>query len=93
MSVNPFDRVNLGYDGLFGPKTMFYHLEPDVAGVTGRFVERLAVPVLDLDQTGWVQEGTVAAVVMGALWVCWKLWGVVKGRRGGLGARKGQKVQ
>lgn len=28
MSVNPFDRVNLGYDGLFGPKTMFYHVPP-----------------------------------------------------------------
>ncbi|KFZ04250.1 hypothetical protein V501_09212, partial [Pseudogymnoascus sp. VKM F-4519 (FW-2642)] len=23
---NPFDRVNLGYDGLFGDKTLFYHL-------------------------------------------------------------------
>ena len=28
MSVNPFDRVNLGYDGLFGARTMFYHLSP-----------------------------------------------------------------
>lgn len=27
-TVNPFDRVNLGYDGLFGPRTMFYHLNP-----------------------------------------------------------------
>lgn len=25
--VNPFDRVNLGWDGLFGERTMFYQLE------------------------------------------------------------------
>jgi hypothetical protein len=29
--INPFDRVNLGYDGLFGPKTMFYHLNPTLS--------------------------------------------------------------
>ncbi|MCJ1337477.1 protease B nonderepressible form [Bachmanniomyces sp. S44760] len=28
MTTNPFDRVNLGYDGLFGTRTMFYHLQP-----------------------------------------------------------------
>lgn len=34
-SINPFDRVNLGYDGLFGPRTMFYHLTPvgDMSGL------------------------------------------------------------
>lgn len=30
MATNPFDRVNLGYDGLFGPRTMFYHLQPNL---------------------------------------------------------------
>ena len=82
MGVNPFDRVNLGYDGLFGPKTMFYHLEPDGAGASGSLVERLAVPVLDLDRSGLVEGGTVVVVVLGALWVCWKLWGAVGGRGG-----------
>ncbi|KAK5713032.1 protease B nonderepressible form [Elasticomyces elasticus] len=32
MSTNPFDRVDLGYDGLFGPKTMFYHFSPATGG-------------------------------------------------------------
>ncbi|KAK4899174.1 protease B nonderepressible form [Elasticomyces elasticus] len=34
MSTNPFDRVDIGYDGLFGPRTMFYHFSPSV-GATG----------------------------------------------------------
>jgi hypothetical protein len=36
-NINPFDRVNLGYDGLFGPRTMFYHLTPveHMSGLTG----------------------------------------------------------
>ena len=92
MSVNPFDRVNLGYDGLFGPRTMFYHLEPDATGSAGSLVERLPVPVLDLDRAGWVEQGTVAAVVMGALWVCWKLVGVVRGR-GETGYKTEEKMQ
>lgn len=92
MSVNPFDRVNLGYDGLFGPRTMFYHLTPDAGGDGESLVERLAVPVLDLDRTGWVEQGTVAVVVMGALWVCWKLWGVVMGR-GNRVYEKEEKIQ
>lgn len=92
MSVNPFDRVNLGYDGLFGPKTMFYHLAPDAGGKGGSLVETLAVPVLDLDRSGMVEQGTVAVVVMGALWVCWKLWGVVR-RRGERVYKKEEKVQ
>jgi hypothetical protein len=31
---NPFDRRHLGYEGLFGPKTRFLHVEPRV-GVVG----------------------------------------------------------
>ncbi|KAF2811037.1 PIG-X-domain-containing protein [Mytilinidion resinicola] len=74
MAVNPFDRVNLGYDGLFGPKTMFYHVPPtDVGGL----VERIEVPVLDLDRAGYVEWGTVVAVVLGVAWVCWRLGVVV----------------
>jgi hypothetical protein len=32
MSVNPFDRIHLGYEGLFGPKTRFMHIPPTQAG-------------------------------------------------------------
>ncbi|KAK3652496.1 protease B nonderepressible form [Elasticomyces elasticus] len=32
MSTNPFDRVDIGYDGLFGPRTMFYHFSPATGG-------------------------------------------------------------
>lgn len=92
MSVNPFDRVNLGYDGLFGPRTMFYHLQPMVAGNgSGGLVEMLRVPVLDTWRTGWVEVGTVAVVVGGFLWVCWTLVAVLTlGGMGSSGAVRGQ---
>ncbi|KAK4961115.1 protease B nonderepressible form [Elasticomyces elasticus] len=35
MSTNPFDRVDLGYDGLFGPRTMFYHFSPSAGAGVG----------------------------------------------------------
>jgi PIG-X / PBN1 len=60
--VNPFDRVNLGYEGLFGGRTMFYHVDPHPhlgigssgkgagagfeSNLGGRLVERIRVPVL-----------------------------------------------
>lgn len=70
MSVNPFDRVNLGYDGLFGPKTMFYHLSPNSSGT---LVETLSVPVLQTQRASWIEPGTVAVVLLGFCWVLWKL--------------------
>ena len=77
MNNNPFDRVNVGYDGLFGPRTMFYHLQP-TNGV-GRLAEELKVPVLDIDgpNVGWVDYGTVMIVLLGFSWVCWILGRVV----------------
>ncbi|MCJ1388379.1 protease B nonderepressible form [Xylographa bjoerkii] len=82
MSVNPFDRVNLGYDGLFGPKTMFYHLDPafNRHNDTGSLVERLSVPVLAMDSNAWIESGTVIVVVLGCLWVLGKLLLVASGR-------------
>jgi len=77
--VNPFDRVNLGYDGLFGSRTMFYHLPPD-AGPFGNgsrlLIERLTVPVLDTNivSEGWIEGGTVVAILIGFSWIVWKLW-------------------
>lgn len=71
-TVNPFDRVNLGYDGLFGSRTMFYHLEPRVAQEQ-KLVETLHVPVLDTDSMsfGTAELLTMALVVGGFLWVGW----------------------
>ena len=84
MNTNPFDRVNLGYDGLFGPRTMFYHLQPMNGGVP--LAEELKVPVLDLDESKvrWVESGTVMVVLLGFFWVFWTL-GRVVARDFGLG--------
>ncbi|KAL9128667.1 MAG: hypothetical protein Q9217_002695 [Psora testacea] len=70
MSTNPFDRVNLGYDGLFGPKTMFYHLQ---SLSNGSLVESISVPVLDLESSSWIESGTVGLIVVGFAWLCWRL--------------------
>lgn len=90
MSNNPFDRINLGYDGLFGPKTMFYHVPPsqDVE----RLVAEVKVPVLDPDSAGFVRLGTAVAVMLGFLWICWKMVeGLRRGQRNS--AKAGKKAQ
>ncbi|KAB8349525.1 hypothetical protein FH972_023551 [Carpinus fangiana] len=71
MAVNPFDRVGLGFDGLFGERTMFYHLGPE--GGAGGLVETVGVPVLDMKRAGWIEAGTVGVVVVGFAWLVWKL--------------------
>jgi hypothetical protein len=71
--INPFDRVNFGYDGLFGPRTLFYHIPPDPAE---GLMNVLSVPVLDLNKSGYVEMGTAAVVLVGFLWVLWCLVGV-----------------
>ncbi|KAL9009003.1 MAG: hypothetical protein Q9173_005930 [Seirophora scorigena] len=73
MSANPFDRVHVGYDSLFGPRTMFYHFHPRPAIDGGGLIEQLTVPVLELGGTRWVESGTVGVVCLGAAWVVWKL--------------------
>lgn len=75
MNTNPFDRVNLGYDGLFGPRTMFYHLQPSSPGTL--LVAELAAPVMDLQYANGTEFGTVSVVLLGFVWVCWKLARVV----------------
>lgn len=86
---SPFDRANLGYDGLFGPRTQFWHVSPepmkkllgeeggwdDGVGV-GVLMNSVKVPVLDLDKAAWVRSGTAAVVLLGFAWVVWKLVGV-----------------
>lgn len=77
---NPFEKVNLGYDGLFGPRTVFWHVEPKP--VHGKeLVNKVRVPVLDLSKAEWVNIGTAVAVLLGFLWVVWRLGGVVFGKK------------
>ncbi|EAU30482.1 conserved hypothetical protein [Aspergillus terreus NIH2624] len=78
MGVNPFDRVNLGWEGLFGVRTMFYQLHPSTGRRDARLVEEIEVPVLRLTREGLFQTknielGTVAVIGLGLLWVLWKL--------------------
>lgn len=87
--INPFDRVNLGYDGLFGPRTLFFHVNPRVeaGGLNGgRLINTLEVPVLDMDKSLYVKSGTTAAVLLGFGWVLWCLLGVWRGS--GYGSRR-----
>ncbi|KAJ5443165.1 Glycosylphosphatidylinositol-mannosyltransferase I PIG-X/PBN1 [Penicillium cf. griseofulvum] len=75
MGLNPFDRTNLGWDSLFGPRTMFYQLQP--AG--DRLVEEIDVPVLRLEggdgyfQGKYIEFGTCVAISLGFMWVLWQL--------------------
>lgn len=84
-SVNPFDRTNLGFDGLFGPKTMFYHLNPRPLTPAKTLVEEITMPVLDLDQSRWIETGTVLAIIAGFAWIAWRLWSVRSTRKGPTG--------
>lgn len=99
MSVNPFDRVNLGYDGLFGPKTMFYHIPPSPslseASLRSGLVETLQVPVLGPEVGGgWgVQMGTLGAVMLGFGWAVWMLVRSTAGRKGVGGEKRGEGVK
>lgn len=76
--VNPFDRIHLGYDGLFGPRTMFYHLDPaapEVGPDGGRLIERISVPVLDTETatSKIIELVTLATIALGFVWVLLKL--------------------
>lgn len=76
---SPFERVNLGYDGLFGPRTVFWHVDPQPpqgSGGGGRLTNTIRVPVLDVNKSGWVSTGTTAVVLLGFGWIVWKLLAV-----------------
>lgn len=98
MGTNPFDRVHLGYEGLFGPRTMFYHLRPEHSPRVGSgnsaaegLVENVQVPAL---KAGWnvaVEWGTLLVVVVGFMWVVGKLVGTTSqlgGKNEGRGRRR-----
>ncbi|KAF1915531.1 PIG-X, partial [Ampelomyces quisqualis] len=80
MAANPFDRVHLGYEALFGPKTRFMHVEP---AAERELVEWIDVPILDTRGAAWVESGTVGLVVVAFLGLCWVLF------RGGSGNNRG----
>ncbi|KAI9661664.1 MAG: protease B nonderepressible form [Bathelium mastoideum] len=94
---NPFDRTNVGFDGLFGPRTLFYHIPPlNGKGMAGgereMLVERVAMPVLSLDRAWYVEWGTLGAVVLGWVWLVWKLVDIGMGWRG-KGGGNGEKEE
>lgn len=98
MAVNPFDRLHLGYEGLFGPKTRFMHVPPAEGGNgTGRLVEWIDVPVLDMRKAAWVETGTVVTVIVAFLVLCWALFGPIRSGNKDMGrgknASKGKKKQ
>lgn len=74
--TSPFERVNLGYDGLFGPRTVFWHVDPQPSQTGGRLTNTIRVPVLDVNKSGWVSTGTTAVVMLGFGWMLWKLLSV-----------------
>ena len=73
MSTNPFDRLNLGFEGLFGPRTMFYHLTPHTDSGTQNLIERLEIPVIDAEKSANTETGTVVIVMLGTIWLVAKL--------------------
>ena len=73
MNTNPFDRTHLGYESLFGPRTMFYHLLPQPTTTQDNLLVELQVPVLNDNRTAHIEDGTVAVVLFGTLWLVVKL--------------------
>ena len=90
MNTNPFDRRNLGYDGLFGPKTLFYHLQPTINSM---HVEKISVPLLGWQHNVMVERLSVFMMVLGFLWACWKLVLALGGARHGPTSSKGSKKE
>lgn len=88
--VNPFDRTQLGFEGLFGPRTMFYHLDPAPSNLTSGLVEKIMMPVLDTDTASSqnVERITIATILLGFLWVLWKLSPALKTRDTSAGGGK-----
>ncbi|KAK4176074.1 PIG-X [Triangularia setosa] len=77
--TNPFEKDKVGYDGLFGERTVFWHLSPKPEQGDNRLVNTIKVPVLNLERADWVTVGTAAVVLLGFAWVVVKLLLVVFG--------------
>jgi hypothetical protein len=75
-SQSPFDRRKLGYDGLFPPTTVFWHLEPRSSAGGNSLTNSVTVPVMREEGAGLVGIGTTGVILLGFVWVLWKLVGV-----------------
>lgn len=73
LADNPFDRTGLGYDDLFDPGTVFWHVEPQSATAGGVLTNHITVPVLTQEAESWVGPGTAIVVSLGFAWTLWKL--------------------
>jgi hypothetical protein len=76
MIRNPFDRKDLGFDGLFPPDTIYYHIPPSspAAGkLGGKLTESLVVPFLEPESAGWVPIATAVVVGLGFVWILARL--------------------
>ncbi|RMZ73281.1 Glycosylphosphatidylinositol-mannosyltransferase I PIG-X PBN1 [Pyrenophora seminiperda CCB06] len=78
---NPFDRTHVGYEGLFGPKTRFLHVDPKPHVATKEehikddwLVEFIKVPVLATKRSEWLEAGTMGVVLVAFLGLCWVLF-------------------
>lgn len=83
LSTNPFDRTNVGYDGLFDERTVFYQVNPvphravqsEKRALSGdSLVLNLPIPVLDTGKAKLVESLTMLVIVVGSLWIAWKLF-------------------
>lgn len=90
LSTNPFDRSNLGYDDPFGERTNLYHVDPilhhparnERSAIMGHdLVLDLPIPVLDTEKAGLVEPMTALVVFLGSLWIAWKLFKPLRGRK------------
>jgi hypothetical protein len=77
--VNPFDRVHLGYDGLYGPLTTFLHLTPQPPAGSDKLTLPLSVPVLHAPNDGIltpyvIELTTLVTISLGFFWITAKLW-------------------
>ncbi|EEP79531.1 conserved hypothetical protein [Uncinocarpus reesii 1704] len=79
MGYNPFDRANLSWDDLFAPKTLFYQFHPSPEPRGEKLIETIQVPALKMNKdtdfiaNQAIEFGTIAVVLLGFLWVSWKL--------------------
>ncbi|RPA98648.1 PIG-X-domain-containing protein [Choiromyces venosus 120613-1] len=74
MTVNPFDRLHLGWEDLFPEQVMYYHLTPTPHEGSEGTWGSINVPVLELENAEMIKIGTVAVVGLGFLWVLFKIF-------------------
>lgn len=83
---SPFDRANLGYDRLFAPRTVFWHVEPrpdpSTAASHATLMTKLRVPVVAVEKSSWVEAGTALTILVGFSWVLFSLFFAARNSNG-----------